>query len=225
MLSVLAVGPASATVSGKYIDLKKDKKICVKWVKIVIVKWDHKKVDKAKFTKFLWVKKSKFLTWKSVKDWDLKKGQHFKFFKVKKDSKKNCLAKNGKKYKKFPLPQPRPPPPPVDLVIEDCLVHFTSSEENPINILTGVSVDNPGHIGNHTDDEGERIGSDFNAAGPYPVDEEALIEDLEEALLATEAADDNIITCEELDALVDGPDADPDVIAALVALGDEEAEE
>ena len=105
-------------------------------------------------------------------------------------------------------------------------MHFTSSETNPINILTGVSVTNPGHIGNHLDEQGERIGSDFNAGDPetYPVNG-ALAEDLEEALLATEAADDNIITCEELDALVDGPDADEDVIAALVAIGDEEEEE
>jgi len=228
MLSVLAVGPAGAV--GKWEPPKKDPKVCVKWVKVVVVKWDKKKVDKFKVVKFLFVKKSKFHLWAKA-DWDLGKGKHFKFFKVKKKlSKKECWDKNAKKFKKGTwkkpiFPEPPPPPPPPELVIEDCLVHFTSSEENPINILTGVDVDNPGHIGNHTDDEGNRIGSDFNAAGPYPVDDPALVADLEEALLATEAADDNIITCDELDDLVDGPDADQAVIDALVALGDEEEED
>jgi hypothetical protein len=113
MLSVLAVGPAGAV--GKWEPPKKDPKVCVKWVKIVIVKWDDKKVDKFKKVKFLWVKKSKFLLFKKA-DWDLGEGKHFKFFKFKKDiSKKECWEKNKFKIKKFPVfPEPPllPAPPP-----------------------------------------------------------------------------------------------------------------
>ena len=223
MLSVLAVGPAGATGVGKYEPIKKDKKVCVKWVKVI--KHDGKKF-KAK-AKFLWVKKSKFYGWKSVKDWDLKKdGLSYKFFKVKKiDSKKKCLAKNPKKFwdGKKP-PEENPPPPPDGLLIEECLVHFTSSgnPENPINILVGVDPDTPGHE-QHTDDDVNRLGTDFDVAGPEYPNPDADIDDLIAAINDADpnVLEDDILECDELNDLVDGPDADQDVIDALVELGDE----
>jgi len=163
MLSVLAVGPAGAV--GKWEPPKKDPKVCVKWVKVVKVNWDKKKSDTFKVKKFLWVKKSKFHTWKLVKDWDLGEGKKFFFFKVKKiDSKKACWDKNIKKFKKGSWKKPIFPEPPVIPPDEEfaCLVHFTGSAVNPYNLLWLPESAIAAHLEEHTTDNPEnRQGSDF----------------------------------------------------------------
>ena len=138
MLSVLAAGPASAV--GKHVPVKKDPKICVKWVKVVKVNWDKKKSDTFKVKKFLWVKKSKYLLWKDVKDWDLKKGQKFLFFKIKGIDKKDCWDKNAKKFKKGSYKKPIFPEPPVPPVPPDRECRFIEAGDPLANPLRTVFV-------------------------------------------------------------------------------------
>jgi len=224
MLSVLAVGPASATGFGKWEPIKKDKFICVKWVKVI--KHDGKKFV-AKHPKFLWVKKSEFLGWKGIKKWDFKKDDFdfkYKFLWVKKvngkkvEGKKKCIKLNPKKWWKGKKPPVVTPP--NGVLIEDCLVHFNSSAAvengNYYNIITGFGG---GHA-NHEDDDENRLGTDFNLAELDPEDEEdaALLEYLEDL----DEADDGILTCDEIDDLAETPNAEDEALVNLIlAAGDE----